>query len=249
MSDRFLIVKQPMLTIPIFSQQRNQLKWLLVPISLVILAATSPANAQEIALEEDLDLPPEVIESSAVLQRWLEDVPNVLEDIHHDPSFRTRLRLGYSQFPSTNSEGGIIVGVEDVFIGDTGLTVSADYHGSFAGGRSSWGADLHYYIFPLGNYVNVAPVVGYRNLTTGDYATDGVNLGAKLQLSLSRTGAADIAVTQSFVSPGSSEEVGITTLSVGYAVSPHLRLSTDIERQNSLQGQDSRVGVVLEWMP
>ncbi len=239
-----------MLNILIVPQQENKfLKRLLVPISLVLLPIIPAANAQEVNLEQEIGLPPEVIESSPVLQRWLEDVPNVLEDIHHDPSFRTRLRLGYSQFPSTNQEEGITVGVEDIFIGDTGLTVSADYHSSFEGGRSSWGTDLHYYILPLGNYINVAPVVGYRNITTDGYATDGVNLGAKLQLSLSRTGAADIAITQSFVSPGSSEEVGITNLSVGYAVSSQVRLSTDIERQNSLQGQDSRVGIVLEWMP
>jgi hypothetical protein len=91
--------------------------------------------------------------------------------------------------------------------------------------------------------------VGYRNLETGDYSTDGVNVGARLLLVLSRTGAADVSLTQSFVSPGSSEEVGITTLSFGYAVTRNLRLSTDIQKQNSREEKDSRVGIVLEWMP
>jgi hypothetical protein len=68
-------------------------------------------------------------------------------------------------------------------------------------------------------------------------------------LALSRTGAADVSLTQSFVSPGSNEEVGITTLSVGYAVTQNLRLSTDIQKQNSKEDKDSRVGIVLEWMP
>lgn len=197
----------------------------------------------------DLDLSPEIRENSPVLQRWQRSIPNVLEEIRNDPSFRTRVRLGYSQFPSTGQAAGFNVGVEDVFIGRTGLTVSSDYQASFNGKREAFGADLHYYVLPLGSYVNVAPLVGYRNIQTDKFSTDGVNVGARLMLALSRTGAADLSLTQSFVSPGSGDEVGITTLSVGYAVTRNLRLSTDIQKQNSRQRQDSRVGLVLEWMP
>jgi len=207
-----------------------------------------PAATPNSAAEE-LDLSPEIIENSPVLQRWLEEVPNVLEDIRNDPSFRTRLRLGYSNFPSNDDASGINVGVEDVFIGRTGLTVSGDYQASFNGDRQTFGADLRYYVLPLGSYVNVAPLVGYRNIESNDYSTDGVNVGARLMLALSRTGAADVSLTQSFVSPGSSDEVGITTLSFGYAVTQNLRLSTDIQKQNSREEKDSRVGIVLEWMP
>jgi len=198
---------------------------------------------------QELDLKPEIIKNSPVLQRWLKKVPNVLEEIRNDPSFRTRLRLGYSQFPSTDGAPGFNVGVEDVFMGRTGLTVSGDYQRSFNGERESFGTDLRYYVLPLGSYVNVAPQVGYRNLTTGNFSTDGVNVGARLMLALSRTGAADISLTQSFVSPGSRDEVGMTTLSFGYAVTQNLRLSTDIQKQNSREEKDSRVGIVLEWMP
>jgi len=198
---------------------------------------------------QQLDLSPEIIENSPVLQRWLRQVPNVLEEIRNEPSFRTRLRLGYSQFPSTGQAAGFNVGVEDVFIGRSGLTVSGDYQRSFNGDRESFGTDLRYYVLPLGGYVNVAPQVGYRNLTTGNFSTDGVNVGARLMLALSRTGAADASLTQSFVSPGSHDEVGITTLSFGYAVTQNLRLSTDIQKQNSREDKDSRVGIVLEWMP
>ncbi len=197
----------------------------------------------------DLDLSPDIIENSPVLQRWLKEIPNVLEDIRNDPSFRTRLRLGYSQFPSTGQAGGFNVGVEDVFIGETRLTVSGDYQASFNGEREAFGTDLRYYVRPLGSYVNVAPVVGYRHLETEDYSTDGLNVGVRLLVVLSRTGAADVSLTQSFVSPGSSEEVGITTLSFGYALSDNLRLSTDIQKQNAAQSKDSRVGISVEWMP
>jgi len=179
-----------------------------------------------------------------VLERWRRHVPNVLEDIQNDPSFRTRLRVGYSQFP----DAGINVGVEDVFVGH-GLTVSGEYLRAFDGRRTNYGADLHYYVRPLGSYVNIAPVVGYRHIQTNHYTTDGVNLGLRLLVVLSRGGAADLSLTQSWVSPGTDSEVGLTTLSAGYAVSHNLRLSTDIQKQNARLGKDSRVGLVLEWMP
>ena len=210
---------------------------------------TPPPQATPKPSAQDLELSPEIIENSPVLQRWRRQVPDVLDKIRNDPSFRTRLRLGYSQFPSTGQASGFNVGVEDVFLGRTGLTVSGDYQRSFNGKREAYGADLRYYVLPLGSYVNIAPQVGYRNLTTGKFSTDGVNVGARLMLALSRTGAADVSLTQSFVSPGSNEEVGITTLSVGYAVTQNLRLSTDIQKQNSKEDKDSRVGIVLEWMP
>jgi hypothetical protein len=197
----------------------------------------------------ELDLSPEIINNSPVLQRWRREVPNVLEDIQNDPSFRTKVRLGYSQFPSSGQAGGVNLGVEDVFINRTRFTVSGEYQAAFNGKRTAYGADLQYYLRPLGSYINIAPVVGYRHLETNTYSTDGVNLGAKLLLVLSRGGAADISLTQSWVAPGTDEEVGLTKLSVGYALTRNLRLSTDIEKQNSRQDKDSRVGVVLEWMP
>ena len=197
----------------------------------------------------DLDLSPEIIENSPVLQRWRRKIPNVLNDIKNDPSFRTRLRLGYSQFPSSDDASGINVGVEDLFLGKTGLTLSGEYHTTFNGDRTFYGGDLRYYILPLGGYINIAPVVGYRYIETDRYTTDGLNVGARLMLVLSRGGAADLSLTQSWVSPGSDDEVGLTTLSVGYAVTRNIRISTDIQKQNARQRKDSRVGIVFEWMP
>jgi hypothetical protein len=197
----------------------------------------------------DLDLDPDLIEESPVLERWLEEIPNVLSEIRRDPSFRTRIRLGYSQFPANEQAAGFNVGVEDVFIGRTGLTVSADYQGTFNGEREAYGGNLHYYILPLGSSINVAPLVGYRHIDTDRYTTDGVNLGVRLRVVPSRTGAADITLTQSWVAPGTDEEVGISTLSFGYAITPEIRLSTDLEKQNAAARKDSRVGIGVEWMP
>ncbi|MDY6783239.1 MAG: hypothetical protein SW833_11970 [Cyanobacteriota bacterium] len=191
----------------------------------------------------------DVIENSPVLQRWNEEIPDVLAEIRNDPAFRTRVRLGYAHFPSTDHKGGFNAGVEDIFLGRTGLTLSGNYERVFSGDRETFGADLNYYVLPLGSYVNIAPVLGYRNITTGSYNTDGIAVGGKVIFPLSRTGAADLTFSQLFVSPGSADEVGITTLSVGYAITRHLRLSTDIQKQNSIGEKDSRVGIILEWMP
>ena len=223
--------------------------------SICIIIKTTPAFSQTQPAAspnnstQDLDLSPEVINNSPVLQRWRTNLPNILEEIKNDPSFKTRLRLGYSQFPSTGQAGGVNVGVEDVFINSSGLTVSGDYQAAFNGKRTAYGADLRYYVLPLGSYINIAPVVGYRHLETDRYSKDGVNIGGRLLLVLSRGGAADVSLTQSFVSPGSSEEVGLTTLSAGYAITRNLRLSTDIQKQNARENKASRVGIVFEWMP
>ena len=196
-----------------------------------------------------LDIPPEIIDNSPVLQKWLEEIPHVLKDIDNDPSFPTRLRLGYSVFPSNDHIGGINLGVEDIFLGRSGLSLRGEYQTSFNGDRLTVGGDLNYYFFSLGSYINFGPVVGYRYMQSNNYHTEGVNIGARLVFALSRGGGADISITQSFVSPGSEEEVGITTLSFGYALTNRLRLSTDIQKQNSPHYNDSRVGIVLEFLP
>lgn len=199
--------------------------------------------------EKDLDLDPKIRQESPVLERWLEKIPDIAEDIRNDPSFRTRIRLGYAEFPSRDNSSGVILGVEDVFFGQTSLTLSGDYQTAFNGKRTAIGGNLQYYLLPLGDYVNLAPMVGYRYIQTGNYSTDGLNLGLKLKLALSRTGAADITVSQSFISPGGDNEVGLTTLSVGYAITSNLRLAADIQAQNSRARKDSSVGILLEWLP
>jgi hypothetical protein len=63
-------------------------------ISSPVWSAPQPQNPNA----SDLDLSPEAIKNSPVLQRWLRQVPHILDDIANDPSFRTRWRLGYSFF-------------------------------------------------------------------------------------------------------------------------------------------------------
>ena len=197
--------------------------------------------------DNSIDISPEIINGSPVLQKWLRGIPDVLDDIKNDPSFRTRVKVGYSQYPSTNQSGGIHVAVDDVFIGRSGLSASANYNSG--GSRSAYGADAQYYLLPLGGYFNVTPLVGFRHLQTDKYSRDGLNLGVKLMLVPSRGGGADIALSQSWVGLGSATETGLTTLSLGYAITNNIRLSTDIQQQNAKENYDSRVGIGFEWMP
>ncbi|PZV13262.1 MAG: hypothetical protein DCF22_11100 [Leptolyngbya sp.] len=187
-------------------------------------------------------------DASPVLDKWEKQTPNVLEDIKRDPSFRTRVRLGLSYFPSTNDAVGWNVGVEDFFVGKTSLTLSGNYIASFNGDRKAGGADLRYYLLPLGSYFNIAPVLGYRYLESPRYTTDGLNVGFRVQAVPSRTGAADLSFMLTWVDPGQYDEVGVLTLSFGYALTKHVRLSTDIEKQNSRYKKDTRFGVSLEYM-
>lgn len=221
-------------------------------IALVVFAnlpaiAQTDLNSPTEYIKDVPQIPDRVIEESPTLQRWLREVPDVLEDVRHDPSFRTRLRLGFT-IPSTDDAAGINLGIEDLFIERTGLTISADYQSAFNGDRNSVGADLHYFFLPLGSYLNFAPLVGYRYVQSDDFNTDGVHLGLRLMLAFSRTGAGDISLSQSYLAPGGSKEIGITALSVGYAVTSKLRLSTDLEWQNSRVDRDSRAGINLELL-
>lgn len=194
-----------------------------------------------------LNLTPEVIEQSPVLQRWIEAVPNVRVDIRNDPSFVTRLQVGYSYFPSSDGTSGFAVGIEDLFIAETPLTVSADYQQTFDGDRLTYGADLHYYVLPLGGYFNLAPTVGYRAAKSDNfYDINGANLGVRLRFVPSRTSAADITLDQSWI-VGDSQGLSITQINFGYAVTQDLRLSTDLEWQSTASRGDSRVGINLEW--
>jgi hypothetical protein len=205
-------------------------------------AETSPNN-------NSVDISPEIINGSPVLQKWLKGIPDVLNDIKIDPSFRTRVKVGYSQYPSTNQAGGFHAAVDDVFFGRSGLSASANYNSSSTGKRTAYGADLQYYLLALGNYLNVTPLVGFRHLETDKYNRDGLNLGVKLMIVPARGGGADIALSQSWVGFGSATETGLTTFSVGYALTEHLRLSTDIQQQNAKENYDSRIGFGVEWMP
>lgn len=209
------------------------------------------ALAEPARLDPELDLPPGTIESSPVLQEWLRSTPDVLGNIRNEPSFRPRLQLSYTLLPSSEDERGLAIGVEDVFVGDLPLTVNADYATNFDDedrDRTSYGTHLRYYVLPLGGYVNVAPIVGYRHVEAVDYRESGVQVGFQVKVIPSRGGGADFAYTQSWVSPTEEDGVMITQLEFGYGLTDRLRLATDVEWQFAPGATDSRLGIGVEWM-
>ena len=202
------------------------------------IADSTPENSSLVAI--DPPSPQPSWQDSPVLQRWQQQIPNVLDAIENDPSFRTRWRLGYGE---SNQQGGVNLGVEDIFLGDR-LTLSGDYQ---SGNRPTYGAELRYYLLPLGNYVNVAPVVGYRQINSQDLTASGVRVGGRLQVVLSRPSAADFALSQTWVAPGSSQEIAITNLALGYAVTRNLRVGTQWQLESRGGKSDRRWGVFFEF--
>lgn len=207
-----------------------------------------PSQTQEPATQQPLDIPPQIIEESPTLQKWLPETPNILEDIKNDPSFRSRLTLGFSLLSADEDLGTIKIAVEDVFIKRTGLTISSDFQTSFNGEFINTGAELNYFLFPLGGFINLAPLVGYRFLQQDDFNSDGLNLGLRLAIALSRTGAADLAITQSFINPQASPEVGLFSISVGYAITSTIRLASEWKRINSQQGQNNLFSIGIQQL-
>ena len=200
-----------------------------------------PASSQS----SPIDIPPQ-IRSSPTLQKWLRSVPNIQQDINNDPSFKTRVRLGYTRVTQGNTDG-LSLGLEDVRLGSTPVTLSASYNTSRT--DSSWGIDVQPYLFPLGGYFNLAPVVGIRSLSTSTTQTTGLNLGARLLLVPSRGGGADVTIQQTWTAIGTDQEVGIGKVSIGYAIAPKLRIATDLERWQGRSVFETRASLLLEWMP
>lgn len=230
-------------------------KIILCLVNLFTVTAVMAQDREILEKSAEFDLNPSILENSSVIREWINEIPNISNKIIHEPSFRTRYRLGYTQFPSNQDAGGIFVGVDDIFMGDTPLTFSAKYSQELSNShriesdRMSVGANIQYYLLPLGSYINIAPVLGYRYMETAGYQTGGVNVGVRLGLIFSPQGAGDIFITQSFVSPTGSDEVGITEINVGYAVTRNIRLATEIGWQNSIKQNDSQVSIGFEWMP
>ncbi|MCY7323855.1 MAG: hypothetical protein LH660_19145 [Phormidesmis sp. CAN_BIN36] len=194
-----------------------------------------------------LDLDPKTINDNPILHRWIDNVPNIAADIENDPNFRTRMGVQYLSVRSSHHAPSFNVSIKDLRLGHTHATINADFHIA-SNNYQTWGTDLHYYVYPPGSYINITPVAGYRNLKTNFHSTSGTNLGFRLLLVLTRGGGADISFTQTWIAPGSDEEAGLSTLSFGYALNKQVRLSTNLQRQNTKRGVNSHIGVGIEWM-
>jgi hypothetical protein len=213
-----------------------------INISQAAIAQTTPGTSPN-SVATELNLDKDIIEGSPVLRRWLADPPDVLYDIYNSPSFNSKLKLG---FTSRDNSLGFEVGVDDVFLGKSPLTISAGYQREFTGKEDNFEANVRYYLLPLGSYFNVAPQVGYRSINIVDLGNvSGLDLGLQGILVLSPH-SSDLRLSQTFTAIGSNTEASITTLSASYAITRKLRLGSNIQWRRSPIRYDSRVGFVLE---
>ena len=210
-------------------------------ISTAVYADINNIKMSQRATELEIDR--QVIESSPVLQRWLENPPDLLEDIYQTPSFESKVRFGIT---SRDNSLGVEAGVEDLFVGRSPLTVNGNYQTEFSGRESELQANIRYYVLPLGSYVNFSPIVGYRQFNQFDRPQiSGLDVGLQGILVLSPH-SSDLRLSHTFTAPSSNLEMSKTTLSSSYAITKNLRLGTKIEWRRSPLIYDSRVGILFE---
>lgn len=177
-------------------------------------------------------------QESPLLQRWLQNPPDLWSDIENSPSFATKLRLHLNS-RDNNLGGGI--GVEDMFLGQSRLTLSGGYE-QVSPDRPAYYTNLRYYFLPLGSYVNLAPQLGYRSVLH----SSGVDVGIQVVFALSPQ-SADLRLEQTFTTPGTTTEVGTTTISASYALDRQLSVHSGIQWRRSAVDSDTLVRLGLEW--
>lgn len=178
-------------------------------------------------------------EQSPLLQRWLKNPPNLLEDIENYPSFPTKARLGIT---GRDNSLGWDVAIEDIFLGKSQLTLSGGYQQEFTGQNPSYFGNFRYYVMPLGSYINVAPQVGYRQVLD----SSGLDVGVQMVLALSPQ-SADLRLSQVFTAPGQNAETSLTTVSASYALNRQVLLHSGVQWRRSATRSDSVVTIGLEW--
>jgi hypothetical protein len=191
----------------------------------------------------DLGQHQDLVQDSPVLRRWLEQPPDLLQEIRNTPVVPTRLQVSLQ---STTWS----LGVEDVRLGDR-FTLSGDYQQSRErSADQDYGSLLRYYIAPRGSRMNLAPQVGYRAIQESDRSLSGPQFGAIVVLALAPQ-AADLTLSYSWLKPQEAGETTATlaTLTAAYALSPSIRLAARYQQRNSTISQDGSFGVVLEWIP
>ncbi|WP_287128378.1 hypothetical protein [Candidatus Cyanaurora vandensis] len=192
----------------------------------------------------DLQIDKELVRTSPVLKRWLTSPPDLLNEIDNTPAFPARLQLILATVPSRSGDTEWSASLQDIFIANGPVSLSTEYGQSLYTDNRQWGAHARFYLLPLGSQLNIAPVVGYRSLVVDGLAFRGPELGTRWVLTAPQ--AADISFSQSLVLSEQGLPVGRIQLSFGYAISPLLRLSAQVQWQNSALRYDTSYGFSLE---
>ena len=216
-----------------------------MPVGWTARAETTTAVELPVAGEAealgagDRGLDAELIESSPVLQRWLEAPPDILDEIRNRPAVPFRLRAGLA----SNREW--TAGAEDIPIWHR-LTLSGDYRAAFDDQRDiEFGSSVRYYLRRRGAYFNIAPDLGFRRLDLADNVSEGLSVGLVGTISLApRT--ADLVVTYRLLEPASAAEATLGSVVAAYHLSPEIRLAGQANWRNSNNQNDLAAGIFLE---
>jgi hypothetical protein len=221
----------------------QKVKSLTLAIAVLGLSFAGGAECQNVVVEPE-NKAVNQIENSPLLQRWLKQPPDLLQEIRETPSFNTKVGL---KLISRDQNLGFAIALDDLFIGRSPLTFSAGFEQEFARSSSNLDLNLRYYLLPLGDYFNLAPQIGYRAVAIADQPfLSGLDFGIQGIFALSPR-SADIRIAQTWTSIGSNSEISTTKLSASYAILPQLRLGSSIQWQRSPIRADSRVGIGLEF--
>lgn len=214
--------------------------------------SSQPAHSAQVAvnLDNNLDQLSEedaaLVEASPTLRRWLQQPPNLLEEIRNQPLIPMRLQASIG----TDNWS---VGLEDVPLFHR-LTVSGDFqHRTDQSGTietQTYGSNLRYYLAPLGSQVNVSPLLGYRQLHQSDQGWGTVQLGAHAVF-IPAPGAADLTVSYSWLTPTDSDQPTSTLAQVttAYTITPDLRVGARYRYEGNRLDQDATFGLIVEWIP
>jgi len=212
-------------------------------VGILAIGAIAVGERAIFAQPVRVDVDPQVIQDSPVLQRWLVSPPDLLQDIYYAPIFDTKFRVGMI---SRNNRLGLDVGIEDVFIASSPVTLSASYQTLFPTPESSFDLKARYYLLPLGYYVNIAPQVGYRQVNALDArSVSGLEVGLQGILVLSPR-SADLRFSHGFTNFATDSELSVTAVTASYALGRSLWVGSKIEWRRSPIQSDSRVGIMLE---
>lgn len=202
------------------------LAWLITSCA----AETPPAVVLEASL----------VEQSPVLQRWLANPPNVLNLIRETPVLPLRLRLG-----AVGADSGS-VGLEDIALGSR-LTLSGDYRWQ-TDATTDYGLHLRYYLRPRGRRFNLAPEIGFRDLSSPLGSSSGVAVGLGSTISLA-PGTADLSLSYRILNITRDRETTFASATAAYSLSRSVRLAAHYSWINSPWERDQRLGLFLEWIP
>lgn len=205
------------------------------------LLSASPAWADPSTTALDLELDANLIQSSPVLQRWLRDPPNLLDEIQNTPVLPTRIQAAVETSAWS-------IGLQDLRIGQR-LTLSGDYRQSLDDPEDyQLSSSLRYYLSPLGSRFNLAPQIGYAQFEQSDRSLSGLQLGAFMVIALAPK-SADITLSYNWIDSANNQSATVAQVTSAYALNASTRLAARYRWQNSTLSQDRNFAFVLEWTP